>query len=329
VEILVVGGAGYIGSHMVQFIREWTGHEAVVLDNLAKGHAPAVGDTELVVGDFGDRAAVAALCRTRGIDAVMHFGADSLVGESVQNPAKYYENNVVKGKALVDGMRDAGVQHLIFSSTAAVYGMPARVPIAEDDPTIPINPYGRTKLAFEGLLASYHDAYGLNYTCLRYFNAAGADPAGRIGEDHQPESHLIPIVLQVALGQRPSVAVYGHDYATPDGTCIRDYVHVLDLASAHLLALERLVDGGPSGAYNLGNGQGFSVQEVIAACRAVTGHAIPTTQAERRPGDPDILVAAADRARAELGWQPATPALHDIVATAWTWHKSHPTGFGA
>ena len=326
-NILVVGGAGYIGSHMVKYLREHTAHHVIVLDNLAKGHPEAVRDVELVVGDFGDSELVAEMCRTHGIEALIHFGADSLVSESVANPAKYYTNNVAKGQRLIDAALSAGVRRVIFSSTAAVYGEPARVPIAEDDPTIPTNPYGRTKLAFEGLLESYRAAYGLQYTCLRYFNAAGADPGGTIGEDHAPESHLIPLVLQVALGRRERITIFGDDYPTPDGTCLRDYIHVNDLASAHLLALERLAEGGESGIFNLGNGQGFSVREIIDVCREVSGHPIPAVTVARRSGDPAVLVAGADRARAVLGWQPAYTAIADIIATAWHWHSRHPDGF--
>jgi len=327
VNILIVGGAGYIGSHMVKFLRDRTDHDVVVLDNLAKGHQAAVLGATCIEGDFGDQAHVQHLCREYGISAVMHFGADSLVGESVTNPEQYYENNMVKGKRLIDGARAAGVQYVIFSSTAATYGMPERVPIHEDDPARPINPYGRTKLAFEGLLESYREAYGLQYLCLRYFNAAGADPSGLIGEDHQPESHLIPLVLQVALGRRDRIMVFGDDYDTPDGTCVRDYIHVQDLASAHLLALRRLVDGGAAGIYNLGNGHGFSVKEILAVCRDVTGHPIPAETAPRRPGDPAVLIAAADRARADLGWQPEYTDVRDIVETAWRWHQRHPRGY--
>lgn len=326
-NILIVGGAGYIGSHMVQYLRERTVHQVVALDNLAKGHRAAVLGAEFVEGDFGDQALVEQLCREREITALMHFGADSLVGESVTNPEKYYENNVVKGKRLIDGALAAGIKYVIFSSTAATYGMPERVPIREDDPTKPINPYGRTKLAFEGLLEDYREAYGLQYTCLRYFNAAGADPAGRIGEDHNPESHLVPLVLQVALGQREQIMIFGDDYPTPDGTCVRDYIHVHDLASAHLLALQRLVDGGGSGIYNLGNGQGFSVTEIIDVCCNVTGHPIPAKTAPRRPGDPAVLIASAECARIELGWQAEYTDVRGIIETAWTWHQGHPHGF--
>jgi UDP-glucose 4-epimerase len=327
-NILVVGGAGYIGSHMVKYLGAHTAHRSVVLDNLARGHAAAVDGAELVVGDFGDAALVADLCRKHQVDAILHFAADSQVGESMVDPAKYYQNNVVNGKALVDAALGEGVKRFIFSSTAAVYGNPLHTPIDEADACLPVNPYGRTKLAFEQLLQSYAEAYGLQYTCLRYFNAAGADPSGSIGEDHTPESHLIPLVLQVAQGQRASIEVYGDDYATPDGTCVRDYIHVNDLAAAHLLALDRLVAGGDSGSYNLGNGQGFSVQQVLDVCRTVTGHPIPALVGSRRPGDPAVLVASATRARADLGWQPAFSTLTSIVETAWRWHGEHPMGYG-
>lgn len=328
-NILIVGGAGYIGSHMVKYLTEHSIHQVIALDNLSKGHAGAVLHNELVVGDFGDSELVANLCRERKITALMHFGADSLVGESVANPAKYYENNVVKGKRLIDAALSAGVRNVIFSSTASTYGQPERIPVQEDAVTRPTSPYGRTKLAFEGLLASYADAYDLRYTCLRYFNACGADPSGIIGEAHSPETHLIPNVLQVALGQREKISIFGNDYPTPDGTCIRDYIYVNDLVSAHLLALERLLAGGASGIYNLGNGQGFSNQQIIDECRAVTGHPIPAEFTARRPGDPAVLVASADRARADLGWQPQLPDIRDIVATAWKWHSSHPRGYVA
>ncbi len=326
-NILVVGGAGYIGSHMVKYLLRENAGTVTVLDNLAKGHRAAVAGMELVVGDYGNGALVADLCRRHKIDALMHFGADSLVGESVTNPAKYYENNVVKGKALIDGALEAGVQHVIFSSTAAAYGEPEEVPITEDTATHPTNPYGRTKLAFEGLLESYRVAYGLNYTALRYFNAAGATPGGEVGEDHSPETHLIPLVLQVALGQRPSINVFGSDYPTEDGTCVRDYIHVDDLASAHLLALRRIMAGGESAIFNLGNGTGFSVREVIDYCRQVTGHVIPEVLVERRAGDPAVLIASSARAQAELNWQPQYTSVRDIIATAWAWHSSHPRGY--
>jgi len=326
-NILVVGGAGYIGSHMVRYLAEWPGHRAVVLDDLSRGHRGAVAGAELIEGDYGDAALVERACREHVIEALLHFGADSQVAESVADPAKYYENNMVKGKRLIDAALAAGVRLVIFSSTAAVYGIPERVPIEESDRTQPINPYGRTKLAFEGLLESYAGAYGLQYTALRYFNAAGADDDGEIGEDHAPETHLIPLVLQVALGQRPSITIYGNNYPTPDGTCIRDYIHVYDLAAAHLLALERLAAGGPSGVYNLGIGQGFSVKQIIEMCREITGHPIPVEIGPRRPGDPAVLIASSERARKELGWQPDIDLLREIVLTAWRWHQAHPHGY--
>jgi UDP-glucose 4-epimerase len=328
-NILIVGGAGYIGSHMVRFLRERTDHEVIVLDDMTRGHAAAIEGTFFVVGDYGDAELIANLCHARKVDAIMHFGADSQVGESMANPAKYYTNNVVKGKALADGAIAAGVRAMIFSSSAAVYGEPSHTPITEDMPQRPTNPYGRTKLTFEGLLESYREAYGMVYTALRYFNAAGAHPSGEIGEDHTPESHIIPVVLGVAMGQTASVTIHGQDYPTPDGSCVRDYIHVDDLADAHLRALERLMSGGSSGAYNLGNGTGFSVQQVLDVCRAVTGHAIPAMIGPRRPGDPATLVASAARAHADLGWLPQHQDLADIVETAWRWHQGHPTGYGA
>ena len=247
--------------------------------------------------------------------------------DSVTDPLGYYLNNTAKARNLIEVAVKTGVKQFIFSSTAAVYGEPARTPIEEDDQTKPTNPYGRTKLAFEGLLESYRVAYGLQYTCLRYFNAAGADPGGEIGEDHLPESHLIPLVLQVAQGKRAQITIFGDDYPTPDGTALRDYIHVNDLAAAHLLALERLADGGESAAFNLGIGQGFSVREVIEVCRQVTGHPIPAVTTARRPGDAAVLVASAERARTTLGWTPSYTALDEIIRTAWNWHRRHPDGF--
>lgn len=326
-NVLIVGGAGYIGSHMVRYLAGHTGYEVTVLDNLSKGHREAVCEAELMEGDFGDSELVEQLCRARRISALLHFGAHSLVGESVKHPGDYYENNVVKGKRLLDGALAGGVRYVIFSSTAAVYGEPERAPIYESDRRTPTNPYGHTKLAFEGLLESYAGANEFRYTSLRYFNAAGAESSGCIGEDHHPESHLIPLILQVALGQRDAITVYGDDYPTPDGTCIRDYIHVADLAAAHLLALERLTSGGTSRVYNLGNGQGYSVMDAIGACREVTGHPIPSVVASRRSGDPAVLIASSDRARQELGWQPRRTHLKDIIASAWHWHHSHPNGY--
>ncbi|MCU0958827.1 MAG: UDP-glucose 4-epimerase GalE [Pirellulaceae bacterium] len=325
-RVLVTGGAGYIGSHAVRWLSS-AGHDVWVFDNLGRGHRQAVPPDRLIVGELADRAAVEQVLRTRRVDAVMHFAAFALVGESVAEPALYYANNVLCTLTLLDAMRAAGVSRIVFSSTTATYGVPQTIPITEEERQAPINPYGFTKLVMERALEDYSHAYGLGYAALRYFNAAGATPSGDLGEDHDPETHLIPIVLQVALGQRPQVTIFGDDYPTPDGTCIRDYVHVDDLADAHVKALERL---GPGSQFklNLGTGRGYSVREVIEACRRVTGHAIPATVGDRRPGDPPELVADSRRAQAMLHWTPRYTAIDDIVRTAWTWHRKHPHGFG-
>jgi UDP-glucose 4-epimerase len=319
-KILVCGGAGYIGSHMVRHLRA-NGHEAVVFDNLSTGHRQAVGEASLVEGDLLDPAALATLFAAHRFDAVMHFCARSLVGESVQQPYAYYRNNVAGTLNLLQAMQAAGVERLVFSSTAAVFGNPQADLIDEDHPTAPINPYGASKLMVERMLADAATAYGLRSVALRYFNAAGADPAGTLGESHDPETHLIPNVLRAALGTGSSLKVFGDDYATRDGTCVRDYVHVNDLASAHLAALAFM--GAHEGAhvFNLGNGQGFSVLEVIEAARRVTGADIGFEVAPRRPGDPPVLVAASNRAREVLGWIPEFTDIGDIIATAWTWHR--------
>jgi UDP-glucose 4-epimerase len=319
-KILVCGGAGYIGSHMVRHLRA-NGHEAVVFDNLSTGHRQAVGEASLVEGDLLDPAALATLFAAHRFDAVMHFCARSLVGESVQQPYAYYRNNVAGTLNLLQAMQAAGVERLVFSSTAAVFGNPQADLIDEDHPTAPINPYGASKLMVERMLADAATAYGLRSVALRYFNAAGADPAGTLGESHDPETHLIPNVLCAALGTGSSLKVFGDDYATRDGTCVRDYVHVNDLASAHLAALAFM--GAHEGAhvFNLGNGQGFSVLEVIEAARRVTGADIGFEVAPRRPGDPPVLVAASNRAREVLGWIPEFTDIGDIIATAWTWHR--------
>ncbi len=325
--VLVTGGAGYIGSHAARALKA-AGHDVVIFDDLSTGHRKAAGDFPFVQGSVTDGEALKAAMRSHSVDAVMHFAARSLVGESMENPAKYYRDNVAGGVALLEAVRECGVKYVIFSSTAAVYGEPERVPIDEEHPLRPTSVYGRTKLVFEQMLADYARVYPLRYAALRYFNAAGADPGGEIGEDHRPETHLIPIVIQAALGQREAVSVYGTDYPTPDGTCIRDYIHVSDLASAHVLALERLASGGPSGAYNLGNGSGFSVLEVIETVRRVTGRPVAVREAPRRPGDPAVLVASSEKARRELGWEPRFTALDEIVRTAWEWHRQNPAGFG-
>ncbi len=324
-HVLVTGGAGYIGSHAVVRLLE-AGHEVTVVDNLSTGHRSAAPRDRLIECDIADTDTLAALMRGRRVEAVMHFAASCLVPESVQEPAKYYENNISGTLRLLAAMRRAGVQLIVFSSTCATYGLPSRVPIAEDERQEPINPYGFSKLAIERALREYSAAYGLGAVALRYFNAAGADPAGRLGEDHDPETHLIPIVLQVALGQRPCVKIYGTDYPTRDGTCIRDYIHVLDLAEAHRLALERL-EPGRFDAFNLGSGRGYSVREVIEVARRITGKQIEAVESDRRPGDPPELVAAANRVRRELGWSPNYSDLDYIIETAWQWHSTHPRGY--
>ncbi|ROR32791.1 UDP-glucose 4-epimerase GalE [Inmirania thermothiophila] len=320
-HVLVVGGAGYIGSHMVALLAE-RGHAVTVLDDLSSGHRDAVLAGELVVGDLGDRALLDALLGGRRFDAVMHFAARIQVAESVAQPARYYRNNVAATLTLLEAMLAHGVGAFVFSSTAAVYGEPQRVPIDEDHPKAPVNPYGRSKWMVEQMLADLEAAHGLRSVSLRYFNAAGADPAGRLGERHDPETHLIPLVLQAAAGRREAVTVFGTDYDTHDGTCIRDYVHVADLCEAHLLALERLWAGAPGGAFNLGNGNGFSVREVIETARRVTGRAIRVREGPRRAGDPARLVADSRRAREVLGWRPRHDALETIVAHAWAWESA-------
>jgi UDP-glucose 4-epimerase len=322
--ILVVGGAGYIGSHMTKMLVR-SGYDVLVLDNLSTGFRNAVRYGRLIEGDLADHSLLDRLFAENRIDAVLHFAALSQVGESVQNPALYYRNNVANTLNLLDAMLAHGVRRFIFSSTAAIFGEPETSRIAEDHPQRPINPYGRSKRMVEEILQDYDRAYGLRYVSLRYFNAAGADPEGELGERHDPESHLIPLVLQAASGRRAQIAVYGNDYPTPDGTCIRDYIHVWDLCSAHRLALEHLLAGGQSDAFNLGNGAGFSVQAVIDTARRVTGRTIPASVQERRAGDPAILVAESAKARAILGWEPHFDALDTIIAHAWDWEQKHET----
>jgi UDP-glucose 4-epimerase len=325
-NVLLTGGAGYIGSHLVRALAA-AGHVPVVLDNLGNGHRAAVGEAAFVQADVGDGEAVEAALGDHDIEAVIHLAAFIEAGESVVQPDKYFRNNTIIGMTLLDAMRHAGVAKLVFSSTAAVYGTPERVPIEETDRLEPINPYGASKLCVEYMLRAYAAAYGLGAVSLRYFNVAGADPGGGIGEDHSPETHLIPLVLQVPLGRRDEIKIFGADYDTPDGTCVRDYLHVCDLAAAHVLALDTCRPG-EVGAYNLGNGEGFSVRQVIDTCREVTGHPIPAAEADRRPGDPAKLVASAVRAKGELAWQPARAGLKTIVADAWAWHRAHPDGYG-
>ncbi|MDE1899011.1 MAG: UDP-glucose 4-epimerase GalE [Xanthomonadaceae bacterium] len=320
-RILVCGGAGYIGAHMVKCLAGH-GHEITVFDNLASGHRAAVQWGTLVVGDVLDRAALDAVFALQRHDAVMHFCARSLVGESVVEPYACYRNNVVGTLTLLEAMRAAGVDRIVFSSTAAVFGNPVTDPIDEDHPTAPINPYGASKRMCERLLEDAAAAYGLRAVALRYFNAAGADPAGRIGESHQPETHLIPNVLRAVLGQGPALKVFGDDYPTRDGTCVRDYVHVDDLAAAHLAALALMADRPGFHAFNLGNGTGFSVREVIAAAERVSGRRIECASAPRRAGDPPTLVASGARAREQLGWRPRYSELDAIIETAWRWHRA-------
>jgi UDP-glucose 4-epimerase len=316
-KVLVVGGAGYIGSHMVKRIGQ-LGCQVTTLDDLSSGHRDAVLNGDFVQGSIADTELLDRLL-VQGFDAVMHFASFIQVGESVQQPAKYYQNNVVNTLNLLEAMRAHGIQKFIFSSTAATFGEPQYTPIDERHPQQPINPYGRSKRMIEQVLADYDAAYGLKSVCLRYFNAAGADPEGQLGERHEPETHLIPLVLQAASGRRPHISVFGRDYDTPDGTCIRDYVHIADLCEAHWLALQSLMNGGPSQAYNLGNGHGFSVQEVIDTAEAVTGRKIAVVNAPRREGDPARLVADATLARNQLGWQPQYADLATIIEHAWKW----------
>ncbi|WP_425500536.1 UDP-glucose 4-epimerase GalE [Sodalinema gerasimenkoae] len=321
--ILVTGGAGYIGSHAVLALKA-AGYAVIILDNLVYGHRDLVEevlDVEFILGDTCDRPLLDDLFAHHTIAAVMHFAAYIFVGESVTDPAKYYHNNVVGTLTLLEAMQAAGVQHLVFSSTCATYGIPQFMPLTEDHPQLPINPYGFSKLMVEQILADFDTAYGLKSVCFRYFNAAGADPQARLGEDHHPETHLIPLVLQAALGRRESIAIFGTDYDTPDGTCVRDYIHVCDLAQAHVLGLEYLMGGGNSQAFNLGNGNGFSVKDVIDVATEVTGRKIPVKIADRRAGDSPILVGSSDKARQTLGWTPQYPELGDIVRHAWQWHQ--------
>ena len=320
-SILVVGGAGYIGAHMVTDLLR-AGYQAVTLDNLSRGHRDLVPGGTFVQGDLGDAALLDNVFTQHRISAVMHFAAFSLVGESVSRPLEYYYNNVAKTVELLRAMTRHQVQNFIFSSTAAVYGEPRGIqPLREDDPCQPANPYGATKLAVERMLADCAAVNSLRYVSLRYFNAAGADPSGTPGERHDPETHLIPLILQVATGERQSIQIFGTDYPTSDGTCIRDYVHVGDLAQAHLLALRHLMEGGSSAVYNLGNSRGHSVREVIDVARAVTGHAIPAVPAARRAGDPAMLVADSEKIRRDMGWKPKFEDLRTIIETAWTWHS--------
>ena len=324
--ILVTGGAGYIGSHTVRELRS-RGYDVVVYDNLTTGHIEAVADAIFVKGDLFDVELLKDTFKKYGVDSVIHFAAYSLVGESMTNPLKYYHNNVAGTLALLEAMVACDVKYLVFSSSAATYGDTGEDIISETSPQKPTSVYGMTKLMMEQLMADFDKAYGLKYVALRYFNAAGAHDSGEIGEDHNPESHLIPIIMQVLNGKREKLGIFGDDYPTPDGTCIRDYIHITDLADAHIKALESLKSGASSNAYNLGNGNGFSVKQVVETVEKVVGRPVKREIVPRRAGDPAILVASSDKIKKELGWKPAYDSLEKIVASAWKWHSTHPDGF--
>ena len=327
-KILVLGGAGYIGSHTVYRLIE-SGNEVVVFDNLETGHIEAVHPkAKFYKGDLRNRSEIDSVFdKEKGIDAVIHFAANSLVGESMTNPLKYYDNNLNGTKVLLQSMVAHGIDKIVFSSTAATYGEPESIPILETDRTLPTNCYGETKLSMEKMFKWTSKAYNLRYVSLRYFNACGAHPNGKIGEAHNPETHLIPLVLQVPNGKREYISVFGNDYDTKDGTCVRDYIHVNDLAQAHILAMEYLSKGGESNIFNLGNGVGFTVKEVIETARKVTNHTIPIREEERRTGDPSVLIASSEKARKVLGWKPQYADLETIISTAWKWHVNHPDGY--
>ncbi|MCP3965440.1 MAG: UDP-glucose 4-epimerase GalE [Lentisphaerae bacterium] len=320
-KVLVCGGAGYIGSACAEYLID-NGHQVTVFDSLVTGHRDAVDPrAEFVHGDLADRDLIIDTCRKGGFDSIMHFAAFSLVGESMQNPSKYFRNNLANGINLADAAVEGGVKSIVFSSTAATFGQPEESPIRETTEQNPINPYGESKLCFEKVLKWYNVIHRIKYAALRYFNAAGA--SGNFGEDHNPESHLIPLILQVAQGKREKIMIFGDDYNTTDGTCVRDYIHILDLAQAHMLAMT----APESGHYNLGTGNGLSVEEIIDAAREVTGHPIPAEVAPRRAGDPDTLVACSDRAKAMLGWKPQFESAHTIIDSAWKWIQKHPDGY--
>lgn len=324
--VLVTGGAGYIGSHTVAELLA-RGEEVVIVDSLETGHKDAVLGGTLHIGDIRDREFLDSVFTQHSIDAVIHFAAYSLVGESMSNPAKYYDNNVHGTLVLLEAMRKHQVSRIVFSSTAATYGEPERTPIEETEATNPTNVYGETKLTMERMMRWFDQAHDIRYVSLRYFNAAGAHENGKIGEDHRPETHLIPLVLQTALGQRKEMKVFGNDYPTADGTCIRDYIHVSDLADAHVLAVEYLRGGGQSDVFNLGSGNGFSVLEVIQTAERVTGRSVPTVVEERRAGDPAVLIASASKAKSVLGWNPKRDDLNVLIDSAWKWHQARPHGY--
>ena len=325
--ILVTGGLGYVGSHAVKQLVD-RGEQVICLDNLIFGHKQAASGSEVVIGDIGDQKLLRQIFSENKIDSVMHFAAFAAVGESVADPQKYYLNNISKSLAMLQAMLEFDIKMMIFSSSAAAFGESTNALITEDHPQNPTNPYGRSKLMLEHILKEYEHAYGLRSISLRYFNASGADPSGLIGEDHTPEHHLIPLIIQVALGQRPQVNIFGTDWPTPDGTCIRDYIHVADLAQAHLLGLDALRRGKSTTAYNLGNSSGYSVMEVVKMVEKVSGKSVNAIPSDRRPGDPAVLVASAQKISEELGWKPNYPELETIVQSAWNWHSAHPEGYG-
>ena len=327
--ILVTGGAGYVGSHTVAALVE-RGIETIVIDNLEKGHREAIWPgAKLYEGDLRDTIFIDKLFAENTITAVVHFAAYSLVPESVKNPSKYYDNNVAGTLRLLDTMVKYNVKSIVFSSTAATYGEPDTIPVTEDAGERPVNPYGESKLSVERMLKWFDGAYGLKHVILRYFNVAGAHESAKIGEDHDPETHLIPMILQTALGKRESFSLYGDDYPTPDGTCIRDYIHATDLADAHILALDKLAKEPISALYNLGSGSGFSNKEILEAAKQITGIDIPVQFTTRRPGDPPVLVASSDKIKRELGWNPTRTHINNVIQSAWAWHSSHPDGFGS
>lgn len=326
-KILVVGGAGYIGSHAVKQLLE-VGHEVVIIDSLETGFEASIPQgVTFYHTDIRNKQNLNQIFATEHFDGVMHFAANSLVGESMTKPLKYYGNNVTGAQVLLETMVEHGVRYIVFSSTAATYGDVKIMPITEETPTSPTNTYGETKLAIEKMLKWTSNAHDLNYVCLRYFNVAGAASEGHIGEAHNPETHIIPIILQVPLGQREHITIFGEDYETEDGTCIRDYIHVTDLVDAHILALDYLVKGGDSNIFNLGSNTGYSVKEMVEAARKVTGHPIPQVIGERRAGDPAVLIASSDKAKSVLGWEPKHTDVEEIIASAWNWHQGHPNGY--
>jgi UDP-glucose 4-epimerase len=325
-SILISGGAGYIGSHTARYFLEQN-EDVIIVDNLQSGHRKSVNVDFFYQIDLRNKEELDKVFKTHKVEAVIHFAANSLVGESMEKPFEYYHNNVYGMMCLLDVMKDNNVNKIVFSSTAAIYGEPKNIPILEKDKNNPTNTYGETKLAMEKMMKWFEQGYGIKYVSLRYFNAAGAHESGNIGEDHDPETHLIPLILQVPLGKREKIYMFGDDYTTEDGTCVRDYIHVMDLASSHYLALEYLRSNNPSEVFNLGNGNGYSVKQVIDVARQVTEHPIPAVVKERRAGDPAVLIASSEKAKNILGWQPKFDTLEKIITDAWNWHKNNPKGY--